>query len=251
MTDYDKKNPKSKDIDKDAAGSVSKESGRRKLLKAGGIVASSALVPEKWQKPVVDSIILPAHAQTSTVLIGAVVITRGSVMPTDAADSMLAESGLGVLDTIIQPASAGAQPLPPPCQAFGKCARVGQPDSSNKVAFAIDDVDGSTMLIAAGGLTYNGNLNGIAVTNTFTDKSFTASNGSLSGKGCSGLGYDAVLGGSCTPTPSGSPAPTPSPSAPTPSPSAAPTPSPSAPTPSPSAAPTPSPSAPTPSPTPV
>lgn len=48
------------------------ESGhsRRKLLKSivagsGAIVAEKSL-PESWSKPVVDSVILPAHAQTST-----------------------------------------------------------------------------------------------------------------------------------------------------------------------------------------
>ncbi|MFW2438968.1 MAG: hypothetical protein ACN4GR_06310 [Arenicellales bacterium] len=44
---------------------------RRKLLKSiaagsGAIVAGKSL-PESWSKPVVDSVILPAHAQTSQV----------------------------------------------------------------------------------------------------------------------------------------------------------------------------------------
>jgi hypothetical protein len=40
---------------------------RRRLLKqamAGGIVGA-ALLPERWLRPVVDSVIVPAHAQTS------------------------------------------------------------------------------------------------------------------------------------------------------------------------------------------
>jgi hypothetical protein len=41
-------------------------SGRRKLLKSlaagGGVWTTSKVLPESWQKPVVDSIILPAHA---------------------------------------------------------------------------------------------------------------------------------------------------------------------------------------------
>ncbi|GJL83572.1 MAG: hypothetical protein DHS20C01_32060 [marine bacterium B5-7] len=45
--------------------------GRRKLLKslvAGGSVAATTatLFPEKWTKPVVDSVVLPSHAQTTT-----------------------------------------------------------------------------------------------------------------------------------------------------------------------------------------
>ena len=44
---------------------------RRKLLKSiaagsGAIVAGKSL-PENWKKPVVDSVLLPAHAQTSPV----------------------------------------------------------------------------------------------------------------------------------------------------------------------------------------
>ena len=242
MTDSDKKNPKSTGLDKNAADSVSKDSGRRKLLKAGGVVASSALVPEKWQKPVVDSIMLPAHAQTSTILIGAVVLRGGSVVPADAADSLLAETGQGILDKIIQPASAGGAPMQV-CAAFGKCARVGQPDSLNQVAFSIDGV-GNTTLTSAGGLTYVGSLNGITVTNTFTDQSFTAANGSLSGSGCDPYGYNATIGGQCAPVTAPTPSPTAGSMSPTPSPtvvSMSPTPSPTvvsmSPTPSPTVTP--------------
>ncbi len=43
---------------------------RREVLKAlgaiGGAAAASALLPEKWVKPVVEAGVLPAHAQTST-----------------------------------------------------------------------------------------------------------------------------------------------------------------------------------------
>lgn len=45
---------------------------RRKILKntaiATGAVAASKLVPSDWSKPVVDSVLLPAHAQTSEVV---------------------------------------------------------------------------------------------------------------------------------------------------------------------------------------
>jgi len=42
-----------------------KDSRRREVLKAGGVIASAYAVPEKWKKPVVDSVLLPAHAATS------------------------------------------------------------------------------------------------------------------------------------------------------------------------------------------
>ncbi|GJL82536.1 MAG: hypothetical protein DHS20C01_21700 [marine bacterium B5-7] len=41
---------------------------RRKLIKAltiGGVAAGTAKLPEQWAKPVVESIVLPAHAQTT------------------------------------------------------------------------------------------------------------------------------------------------------------------------------------------
>ena len=42
---------------------------RREVLKAlaviGGAAAASALLPEKWVKPVVEAGVLPAHAQAS------------------------------------------------------------------------------------------------------------------------------------------------------------------------------------------
>ncbi len=44
---------------------------RRRILKAlatgTGAVATVKLAPEKWTKPVVDSVLLPAHAQTTVV----------------------------------------------------------------------------------------------------------------------------------------------------------------------------------------
>ncbi len=38
---------------------------RRKILKttlAGGAVITTSILPEKWEKPSMDSIVLPAHA---------------------------------------------------------------------------------------------------------------------------------------------------------------------------------------------
>jgi hypothetical protein len=44
-------------------------SSRRRLLKklaiGGGVVTTASSLPEKWKKPVIESVITPAHAQTS------------------------------------------------------------------------------------------------------------------------------------------------------------------------------------------
>ena len=37
----------------------------RKILAGTGVVAGAKALPEKWTKPVVNSIIVPAHAQTT------------------------------------------------------------------------------------------------------------------------------------------------------------------------------------------
>ena len=59
---------------------------RRKLLKSivagsGAIVAGKSL-PESWSRPVVDSVMLPAHAQTSVVTYGGTESEFVSVDPT-------------------------------------------------------------------------------------------------------------------------------------------------------------------------
>ena len=46
-----------------------KENQRRKVLKttlAGGAVISTSIIPDKWKKPSMESIVLPAHAVTSS-----------------------------------------------------------------------------------------------------------------------------------------------------------------------------------------
>lgn len=45
-----------------------RDTARRRILKrlvAGGIIATGRMMPDDWHKPVVESVILPAHAQTT------------------------------------------------------------------------------------------------------------------------------------------------------------------------------------------
>lgn len=55
--------------DKNPESQKSKETARRRVLKrlvaGGGVVATGKIMPDDWHRPVVESVILPAHAQTS------------------------------------------------------------------------------------------------------------------------------------------------------------------------------------------
>lgn len=59
---------------KGKTGSEEKNSGRRKLLKSvvagGGAATVAKLLPDQWARPVVDAIVLPSHAQTSSAALG-------------------------------------------------------------------------------------------------------------------------------------------------------------------------------------
>ena len=42
----------------------------RRVLVGGGVISSAALIPEKWTNTVLESVVLPAHAQTSGITSG-------------------------------------------------------------------------------------------------------------------------------------------------------------------------------------
>jgi len=81
-----------------------KSSARRRLLKSvvagGGVLATGKLLPERWAEPVVQSVVLPAHAQTSPP------VPTGDF---GAAQSMSGanDRGRSILDYFVQPAHAG------------------------------------------------------------------------------------------------------------------------------------------------
>lgn len=92
---------------------------RRRTLKsivAGGVVYSTQSIPESWLTPVVKSVVLPAHAQTSPCG-GASFIRVNSpatenddflrvIAVLDAADNVLARCGNGGTEDIIIEASS-------------------------------------------------------------------------------------------------------------------------------------------------
>jgi len=85
-----------------------KTNSRRQVLKAtlagtGAVIAGKSL-PEQWSRPVVDSITLPAHAQTSLVSVsGGILMTAQEV---DASDWLN--------DHLVPTAMAGGGMFPPP-----------------------------------------------------------------------------------------------------------------------------------------
>lgn len=86
---------------------------RRKLLKtiaAGtGAVAAGKSLPENWSRPVVDAVVLPGHAQTSSRVYAAnLTVLLGSTEAT----SRMAGNGRGLLDVLVPGANAQA-PQPP------------------------------------------------------------------------------------------------------------------------------------------
>lgn len=97
-----------------SAASTAEES-RRKLLKklAAGGVAGAAL-PAVWSKPVIDSVVLPVHAQTTGV---GVIVGGGGGGGTGPGPAPLGSMGRDLIDFFVNPAEAGenseSEPEPP------------------------------------------------------------------------------------------------------------------------------------------
>lgn len=70
------------------------KSERRKLLAALGITGASAYLPTSWTKPVVESVILPAHAQTTPSAPGTQTISRLTFTYSDTVDESDSNDGL-------------------------------------------------------------------------------------------------------------------------------------------------------------
>jgi hypothetical protein len=74
---------------------------RRRLLKSimvgGGLATTSHTIPQRWSRPVVDTVVLPAHAQTSAI--------EGDFGGSGVAGSLV--EAMSVLDMIAPRAYAG------------------------------------------------------------------------------------------------------------------------------------------------
>jgi hypothetical protein len=93
----------------DAKNPEQAKGGRRralKLLLGGGVVGSAATLPTRWTRPVVESVILPAHAQLSGPH-----SYSGSGTLTPVGAMMGAADPGGLLDLLVPTAAAGT-PVP-------------------------------------------------------------------------------------------------------------------------------------------
>lgn len=176
---------------------------RRKLLKSiaagsGAVVAGKSL-PENWVRPVVDSVVLPAHAQatggaptsdgstTLRRLTSSGVITNPNVMA-PATGSRVAEKP-DILEILVPSAHAAA------CAVEGQCGSVSF-TSTNNGTLTVTNVGDSPFVLNAshaasgmvGRVPYTIQLN--------ADRS----SGSIAFQGaCSGYGVTLGTSGSCTP----------------------------------------------------
>jgi len=94
--------------EQDQMTGIEEKTSRRRVLRntliGGGAVLSTSIVPDKWKTPLLNSVILPSHAQTSVVT---VVMGGGPGISVVKAD----DSGIDVddiLDIFISQAYAGA-----------------------------------------------------------------------------------------------------------------------------------------------
>lgn len=106
MTDQKKPNADSTTVEE-----TSTCPARRRLLKAlggaGGTIAAGKVLPEKWTRPVVESVLLPAHAQATGQ--NPVLNFAGSVTPGASAGPGPSTANK-VLDFLIPPAHATFAP---------------------------------------------------------------------------------------------------------------------------------------------
>jgi len=107
----------------------SSQAGRRGLLKrlvAGGTAGAALALPAAWTRPVVQSVVLPAHAQTSPGEEGDFFLESppNGALSFRSTDTEVLAEGRGLLEWLIPSARAGAEQQPPDCGLCGLCGRL-------------------------------------------------------------------------------------------------------------------------------
>ena len=86
-------------------------SARRNILKSialgGGVVATAASLPKEWTKPVLDQVLLPAHAQMSSPTQGTYATTASLGLNFNRDTDGFAETQYALLDMLVSPVNAG------------------------------------------------------------------------------------------------------------------------------------------------
>jgi len=136
---------------------------RRKLLKSiaagsGAIVAGKSL-PDSWSRPVVDFVMLPAHAQTSPGLPAS--FFGASVTPVVVASL---EDQSSPFDSLVPTAHAGAGPSPERRFAV-QALLVGTDSYAVSINNLARDIQGGNDVVREGILNIDGTPNTLAVTN--------------------------------------------------------------------------------------
>lgn len=185
------------------------EHGRRRLvqlLTVGGVAGTAAALPKIWSKPVVDSVLLPTHAQSSVPappsgpMVGSIG-GGGGITARDTGDiGSLAAAGKPVLDFLIP--EAEAQSNGSSTDAFGQCITVTASEEDGPVTVEITNVGSNTGTLM--GRAFNvtiSHFTGNYIVQGECNGRFTRATGTiddLTDSPCQDS-FTARAGGSCTP----------------------------------------------------
>lgn len=134
---------------------------RRKAVKnilAGSGVVAGAATSSQWAKPVVDSVLLPAHAQTSDMI---VLAGNAGVTPRLASQDKIESKAESVLDFFIGTANAQAEP-----SLAGACLTMTVTGSAFSLAVEFASAPTVQLSGTISGTSITGSGSGISVTGT-------------------------------------------------------------------------------------
>ncbi|GEM_PF-1910452 len=196
MTDKKKTNSsKSVEVKKDLGLAASTRRDAVKNILAGSTLAAGAATSSVWVKPVVDAVVTPAHAQTSTVF----VVSGNAVVTVTKAGFAQSRS---VLDMFIDSAHATALP-----NFEGACVTMSGDTVTGTLTVDFVFFSGSPLSVT-GAINPSGNFNftdqGVTVAGAYNPTSGSASGTIVAGSSSYAFTL-ADTAGACTPL---APAPT-------------------------------------------